>query len=79
MKYLFVLVLAACTDARIAKFKQLSSPQVIKCYSGGSLILDAKSTGKVINEVDSDGYSFVDHSTGKLVEVSADCIFMDAQ
>lgn len=46
----------------------------IKCYSGGKVIFDSESKGKVFSEEGSDGYVFIDKKDGKLKEVSADCI-----
>ena len=46
----------------------------IKCYSGGELIFDGESDGKVFSEENSDGYVFIDKKDGKLKEVSGDCI-----
>lgn len=46
----------------------------IKCYSGGKIIFDSESKGKVFSEEGSDGYVFIDKKDGKLKEVFADCI-----
>lgn len=75
---LWALLIVGCTDAEWSKVMQYGSSQIVKCYSGGQLIYDGKSTGKVINEDQSDGYSFEEKGTGKLVEISADCIFTSA-
>lgn len=73
----FVLLFGVgCTDARMSKLLQLGSPQHIKCYSGGAVIYEGDSTGKVANENDSDGYYWEDAATQKIVEVSADCVFV---
>ncbi len=69
-------ILSGCTDADNAKFSTFNNPQHIQCYSGGKLIYEGDSTGKVLNEDRSDGYYFKDKATDKLVEISADCIFM---
>jgi starvation-inducible outer membrane lipoprotein len=47
---------------------------LVKCYSGGQLILDVESKGKPISEEGSDGYYFFTKE-GKFVEINADCIF----
>jgi hypothetical protein len=47
---------------------------LVKCYSGGQLLLEAESQGKPISEQDSDGYYFFT-TDNKFVEVNADCIF----
>ena len=72
---LILIAFFGCTDASVSKFAQLGSGQMVQCYSGGKLILETTTTGKVINETNSDGYSFVDARSGKLTEVSADCVF----
>ena len=41
----------------------------IKCYSGGVLIYEGHSTGKVSSEENSDGYFFRDKETGKMKEM----------
>jgi len=53
---LSILILGACTDARMGKVKVLGSSARVTCFSGGKKIFDAFSTGKVENETHSDGY-----------------------
>lgn len=48
---------------------------LVKCYSGGQLILDVESKGKPLSEENSDGYYFFTKE-GKFIEVNADCIFI---
>lgn len=62
-----------CTDAQRGKIAALGSSASVKCYSGGVLIYDGRSTGKVSSESNSDGYNFVDRETGYTKEVSGDC------
>ena len=64
----------ACTDAERAKFGGLGSEHSVSCYSGGKLIYEGISTGKVLSEENSDGYYFTDNSSGKLMEVSGNCV-----
>jgi hypothetical protein len=45
----------------------------VTCYSGGEVVYDGFSTGKVRSEANSDGYNFKDSHTGRLREVSGDC------
>lgn len=52
----------------------LGKSRHIKCYSGGQLIYEGNTTGKINNEENSDGYYFID-ITGQYVEIKADCIF----
>lgn len=47
---------------------------LVKCYSGGQLILETESKGKPISEEGSDGY-YLFNKEGKFVEVNADCMF----
>lgn len=69
-----VVAVTGCTDAGMGKFASLGSSASITCYSGGKLIYEGRSTGKVKSEENSDGYYFVDQSDGKLKEVSGNCI-----
>jgi len=71
---LMVLSLTACTDARRKKFFSFGGSRYIKCYSGGTVIYEGKSTGKISSEAGSDGYFFQDEKTDKLIEVSGDCL-----
>lgn len=68
------ILLAGCTDATVGKLKALGSSAHIECYSGGTLIYDGRSTGKVKSETNSDGYFFVDRETGLPMEVSGNCV-----
>lgn len=66
-------MLAACTDAQQAHIGAIGSPARITCYSGGHLVLDDFSTGKVANASESDGYEFKSVTTGRLQQASGDC------
>lgn len=68
------LVCGACSDAERAKLISLGSKHRVVCYSGGSTIYDGVASGKVLSEQSSDGYYFEDQQTGKLMEVSGDCV-----
>jgi hypothetical protein len=77
--YLYVAIMcgalgatAGCSDATQAKYNAMSSPHIIKQYSGGQLIGSWESTGQVQNEAQSDGYYFQDAATHKLVTVTGD-------
>ena len=63
-----------CTDAQIAKLGGLGNEASVKCWSGTKVIYEGTSTGKVQSEADSDGYFFKDKATGKLMEVSGNCV-----
>lgn len=67
------LTLTACTDAQTAKFGGLGNPARITCYSGGKVVFDDFSTGKVSPEDGGAGYYFRSATTHKLVEMTGDC------
>ena len=64
------IALAACSDATNAKWAAQGKPHIIAQYSGGKEIGHWESTGKVVNEEQSDGYYFEDAATRQLVTVS---------
>lgn len=53
---LLLIVCTACSEAERGKLATFGSSARVTCYSGGVLIFDAVSTGKVSNETNSDGY-----------------------
>ncbi len=63
-----------CTDATMGKFTSLGDSATVKCWSGGTLIFDGKSSGKVQSESSSDGYFFKDVKDNKFKEVSGNCV-----
>jgi hypothetical protein len=66
--------LGGCTNADVAQLSALGSPADITCYSGGKVIYQGQSTGKVSTENQSDGWYFEDASTHRLVRVSGQCV-----
>lgn len=64
----------SCTDAKRAKVGGLGDQFKVEMYSGGKLVREWTSTGKVSIEEGTDGYYFKDKDTGKLIEVSGDVI-----
>lgn len=80
MKLLILMVavvsMMACTDAGWSKLTSLGSGAHIKCYSGGQIIYEGYSTGKVISEENSDGYFFRDKADDKLKEISGNCVIV---
>jgi hypothetical protein len=70
---LLLLASVGCTDATLGKLDALGNTAKIQCYSGGVLIYEGKSTGKVKSENGSDGY-FFRAEDGFMREVSGDCI-----
>jgi hypothetical protein len=76
-KIILMLALAslgACTDTQKAHFGALGNQARVTCYSGGKVIADDYSTGKVSNAGQSDGYEFKSITTGRLEQFSGDCI-----
>ena len=59
-----LVVLCGCTDAGRAKLFALGDSAAVKCWSGGQLIFEGRSTGKVFSEQNSDGYFFKDAKDG---------------
>ena len=70
----FALSFTGCSDAQWGKLGAYGDSATITCYSGGKLIYNGESTGKVISEKSSDGYFFKDKKDGKLKEVSGNCV-----
>ena len=66
--------MALGTDATRSKIMAFGSGATIKCYSGGVVIYEGKSTGKIKSEEYSDGYYFKDAADKKLKEVSGNCV-----
>lgn len=78
MKKLLILLTATalisgCTDAGFEKLSAYGDKARVTCYSGGTLVFDDFSTGKVISESNSDGYYFKSQTTKRAVEISGDC------
>lgn len=65
---------SACTDTQMAHFGALGNSGRVTCYSGGKMIADDYSTGKIANAGGSDGYEFKSVSTGRLEQFSGDCV-----
>jgi hypothetical protein len=84
MKKIFLLLVIgisalSCTDAVKEKYlANYGNSFKVEMYSGGKLVREWTSTGKVSTEKESDGYFFKDKSTGKLVEVSGDVVITNA-
>lgn len=71
---LMALVLTACTDSAVAKFSAFGDAGNITCYSGGTVIYQGKSTGRIQTEEASDGWYFMESGTNKLIRLSGDCV-----
>ncbi len=78
MKYFLTAIMflffVGCTDAQRANIGTLGSEGHIRCYSGGKLIFEGNSTGKLATVSNSDGWEFKDKATGKFIRVSGDCV-----
>ena len=68
------MLLIACSDTEIAQLTAIGEPGHITCYSGGQVIFEGDSTGKIATEEQSDGWKFMDAATGRLIRVSGDCL-----
>ena len=71
---LATMSLGACTDGQWGKLHAYGGSAKITCYSGGKLIYQGTSTGKIRSEESSDGYYFVDKADHRLKEVSGNCV-----
>lgn len=71
---LVLLTLAGCTDAERAFLSAYGEPGTVRCFSGGQVIYDGQSTGKIASTANSDGWEFKDAKSGRFVRVSGDCV-----
>lgn len=71
------LSLSACTDAETASFFAYGDSANVTCYSGGNVIFEDKSTGKVA-QLDGDGITYKSANTSAYVRAFADCIVTNA-
>lgn len=69
-----VTFLAGCTDAHWSQLGAYGSKHHVELWSGGKMVKEWTSTGKVLTEDSSDGYYFRDHDTGRLVRVTGDLV-----
>lgn len=65
-----ILLLSGCTNAGRSQLFGYGSDFKVKLYSGGELVQEWQSKGKVLTEADSDGWYFMDAKTNKLIRVS---------
>ena len=70
----FLLLGIGCSDTDLASMKSIGDPGHIRCFSGGQVIYEGDSTGKIETETQSDGWKFMDAKTQRLVRVSGDCV-----
>lgn len=69
-----VLALAGCTDATMAHWSQFGDESHIQCFSGGQVVYDGNSTGKVQASKTGAGVFFKEKQSGKFVRLYADCV-----
>jgi len=67
------LTATGCTDAERSSMFNYGETAYIKCYSGGQVIFEDESTGKVL-QLDGDGITYKSAKSGKYVRAFADCI-----
>lgn len=68
------VVLAGCTDADMAHMSQFNDPAHVQCFSGGKVVYNGQSTGKIASNANEDGLYFKEKETGKFVRLYADCV-----
>ena len=71
---ILAMVLGGCSDAERGKFQAIGQSGHIQCWSGGTVIYDGESTGKIMSEEQTDGWFFVEKGSNKLIRVSGACI-----
>lgn len=69
-----IFTVTGCTDAEQAQLFAYGSKTQVKCYSGGVLIFEDESTGKVSQG--EAGIYYKSSKTQELVHTYADCIVM---
>lgn len=75
MKWLILVpFLVGCSNANMSAISAWGKRHDVKCWSGGVVIYEGYTTGKVENEDHSDGYYFQDTATRKFVTVSGNCV-----
>jgi hypothetical protein len=77
MKYILLaslFIFTGCMRAEMAKISAIGSDHKVLVYSGGNLVREFHSVGKVLTEKDSDGWYFLNKETNKLTRVSGTVI-----
>jgi hypothetical protein len=72
-----VFSLSACTDAERAALGSYGSEAKVTCYSGGNVVFEDVSTGKVVAGTGEEGIVFKSKTTGSYVRAFADCIVLE--
>lgn len=68
------VMLSSCTDAERSNLFAYGDEAEVKCYSGGQVVYQASSTGKVIS-LEGGGWAFRAKS-GEYVQTYADCFVL---
>lgn len=75
---IIALLFIGCTDAERAGIGGYGSEFKVELVNCDGLVTKVwRSSGKVLTEKDSDGYYFMDKSSGKLVRVSGNLIITE--
>lgn len=72
--YLLPLCFIGCTAAEVKQMTTIGNAGHIICYSGGKIIYEGNSTGKISTEHESDGWFFEEEGSHKLIRISGDCV-----
>ncbi len=72
--FLIAILLSACTEAESARTFNYGKPGRVTCHAAGGAYFDDFSTGRIEKHGESDGFYFVSASTGRLTEVTGDCV-----
>lgn len=73
--FLAFSALAGCTDAERSRIMSYGDTAKITCYSGGRVVFEDYSTGKVLQSP-SGGLIYESKTTGKHARAYADCIMV---
>lgn len=68
------LPIAACTDASVEQLTNYGEEAKVVCFSGGQVIFDDMSTGRVQASDSGAGLYFRSKTSGRYVRTYADCI-----
>ena len=77
IKLLPILFIFGCTNADRANISSLGSDATVRLYSGGELVGEWVSDGKVMAEDSTDGWRFKDKTTGMFIRVTGDTVVIN--
>jgi hypothetical protein len=69
-----LMSISACTDAERSNITTIGSAFQITLFSGGKIVGQWESSGKVLTEDKTDGYQFRDNKTSKFIRVSGNVV-----